>query len=160
MQDNAVNIFNNIFKCKKLAEQLENEIYKYTMKQANSRKIMASFNNIYFQIIYKDRLQTIWLHLKKHSEEIEKLKNNNLSVKELANATHQELEPDLWEPFIKRKQMIDKNKYDNPKKISSEFTCRKCKSNNCSHYQLQTRSADEPMTTFVSCQDCGHRWKF
>ena len=32
--------------------------------------------------------------------------------------------------------------------------------NNCSHYQLQTRSADEPMTTFVSCQECGHRWKF
>jgi len=25
--------------------------------------------------------------------------------------------------------------------------------------QAQTRSADEPMTTFVYCNDCGHRWK-
>ena len=25
--------------------------------------------------------------------------------------------------------------------------------------QLQTRSADEPMTTFVYCNECGHRWK-
>ena len=45
-------------------------------------------------------------------------------------------------------------------KVSSEFTCRKCKSNDCSYYQMQTRSADEPMTTFITCQNCGNRWKF
>ena len=39
------------------------------------------------------------------------------------------------------------------------FTCRQCKSNKCSYYQMQTRSADEPMTTFVSCIMCGARWK-
>lgn len=25
--------------------------------------------------------------------------------------------------------------------------------------QVQTRSADEPMTTFVVCNECGNRWK-
>ena len=39
------------------------------------------------------------------------------------------------------------------------FTCRKCKKKKCSYYQMQTRSADEPMTTFVSCLSCGNRWK-
>lgn len=24
----------------------------------------------------------------------------------------------------------------------------------------QTRSADEPMTTFVTCTNCGNKWKF
>jgi len=38
--------------------------------------------------------------------------------------------------------------------------CGKCKKNNCTYNQLQTRSADEPMTTFVMCNECGHRWKF
>lgn len=38
--------------------------------------------------------------------------------------------------------------------------CGKCKRRNCTYNQLQTRSADEPMTTFVMCNDCGHRWKF
>lgn len=38
--------------------------------------------------------------------------------------------------------------------------CGKCKKRNCTYNQIQTRSADEPMTTFVLCNACGHRWKF
>ncbi|XP_076439867.1 transcription elongation factor S-II-like [Babylonia areolata] len=40
------------------------------------------------------------------------------------------------------------------------FKCGKCGKNNCSYNQLQTRSSDEPMTTFVFCNECGNRWKF
>ncbi|XP_029468051.1 transcription elongation factor A protein 2 isoform X1 [Rhinatrema bivittatum] len=40
------------------------------------------------------------------------------------------------------------------------FTCGKCKKKNCTYTQVQTRSADEPMTTFVVCNECGNRWKF
>ncbi|XP_077472346.1 transcription elongation factor A protein 1 isoform X2 [Stigmatopora argus] len=40
------------------------------------------------------------------------------------------------------------------------FTCGKCKGKACTYTQVQTRSADEPMTTFVFCNDCGNRWKF
>ncbi|CAL8076137.1 unnamed protein product [Calicophoron daubneyi] len=38
--------------------------------------------------------------------------------------------------------------------------CAKCKQTKCTYNQVQTRSADEPMTTFVYCNNCGHRWKF
>ena len=56
--------------------------------------------------------------------------------------------------------------------------CGKCGKRNCTYNQLQTRfilsiiviinnifalsfrSADEPMTTFVICNECGNRWKF
>uniref|UniRef100_A0A8C6X2B6 TFIIS-type domain-containing protein n=1 Tax=Naja naja TaxID=35670 RepID=A0A8C6X2B6_NAJNA len=31
------------------------------------------------------------------------------------------------------------------------FTCGKCKKKNCTYTQVQTRSSDEPMTTFVVC---------
>mmetsp|Transcript_8328 Transcript_8328/g.17810 ORF Transcript_8328/g.17810 Transcript_8328/m.17810 type:complete len:315 (+) Transcript_8328:22-966(+) len=40
------------------------------------------------------------------------------------------------------------------------FQCGKCKQRKCTYYQMQTRSADEPMTTFVTCTVCGNRWKF
>ncbi|KGL79593.1 Transcription elongation factor A protein 2, partial [Tinamus guttatus] len=39
------------------------------------------------------------------------------------------------------------------------FTCGKCKKKNCTYTQVQTRSSDEPMTTFVVCNECGNRWK-
>ncbi|VDK37734.1 unnamed protein product [Taenia asiatica] len=43
---------------------------------------------------------------------------------------------------------------------SDLLKCGKCKQNKCTYNQVQTRSADEPMTTFVFCNNCGHRWKF
>lgn len=43
---------------------------------------------------------------------------------------------------------------------SSLLQCGKCKMRDCTYNQVQTRSADEPMTTFVFCNHCGNRWKF
>lgn len=40
-----------------------------------------------------------------------------------------------------------------------EFVCRRCKGNKTTHYSLQTRSSDEPMTVFVNCLTCGARWR-
>ncbi|KAK2185598.1 hypothetical protein NP493_230g02013 [Ridgeia piscesae] len=42
---------------------------------------------------------------------------------------------------------------------SSLLKCGKCRKRNCTYNQVQTRSADEPMTTFVFCNECGNRWK-
>ncbi|KAJ3160005.1 RNA polymerase II elongation factor [Geranomyces michiganensis] len=40
------------------------------------------------------------------------------------------------------------------------FQCSKCKMRKTKYYQMQTRSADEPMTTFVTCVNCGKKWRF
>jgi len=42
---------------------------------------------------------------------------------------------------------------------SSMFRCGKCKQKKCTFYEMQTRSADEPMTAFITCLNCGNRWK-
>ena len=74
--------------------------------------------------------------------------------------THQEMNPEKWDAHIQAKMKRDKNKYDTTIVASTDtFKCRKCHSNKCTYYQAQTKSADEPMTTFVSCIDCGNRWK-
>jgi len=43
--------------------------------------------------------------------------------------------------------------------VEGLFTCHKCKSTNVHYYQMQTRSADEPMTVFCNCRKCGKRWR-
>ncbi|MBP02745.1 MAG: transcription factor S [Rhodospirillaceae bacterium] len=40
------------------------------------------------------------------------------------------------------------------------LTCGKCGMSKTSSYEMQTRSADEPMTIFANCLCCGNRWRF
>jgi transcription elongation factor S-II len=46
------------------------------------------------------------------------------------------------------------------KSVSTQLKCGKCHQRKVSYTQAQTRSADEPMTTFCECLNCGNRWKF
>ena len=41
----------------------------------------------------------------------------------------------------------------------SDANCPKCTNRRAYYQQLQIRSADEPMTTFYKCTECGHRWR-
>jgi transcription elongation factor S-II len=68
--------------------------------------------------------------------------------------------PEKWEELIKAKSIRDKNKFEEKlEAMTDRFTCRKCRSKRCSYYLIQTRSADEPMTVFITCLDCGTRMK-
>jgi len=40
----------------------------------------------------------------------------------------------------------------------SILTCGNCKQRKVDYYQKQTRGADEPMTCFCNCLNCGKRW--
>jgi len=41
----------------------------------------------------------------------------------------------------------------------ADVPCPKCQKADVEYYQLQTRSADEPATTFYHCLSCDHRWR-
>jgi DNA-directed RNA polymerase subunit M/transcription elongation factor TFIIS len=71
------------------------------------------------------------------------------------------LYPELWETLLLKnaKKMAALGK-EKDQQGTSMFKCGKCKLNNCTYFQMQTRSADEPMTTFVCCLNCSNRWKF
>lgn len=44
---------------------------------------------------------------------------------------------------------------------STDAECPQCSHKRAYFMQLQTRSADEPMTTFYKCcnHECGHNWR-
>ncbi len=78
----------------------------------------------------------------------------------LCNMQEKELNPERWEKLYKN---ITKNieVYRVPEvKGEGLFRCGKCKTYKTTYYQLQIRSADEPMSTFVTCLGCGNRWRF
>ena len=76
----------------------------------------------------------------------------------------------LWEPlgeewesclYDKEKKDIEKLYAEAGKPIVKEgaIQCKRCGKRKCFYYQIQTRSADEGMTTFYTCTECGNRWK-
>ncbi|ABN67244.2 RNA polymerase III C11 subunit [Scheffersomyces stipitis CBS 6054] len=49
--------------------------------------------------------------------------------------------------------------WDNVDQTSAQCPVDSCGGNKAYFFQLQIRSADEPMTTFYKCVNCGHKWK-
>lgn len=142
------------------AINLEKGLFNSVLKEASRRNIVKKWDNSYFVQIYSDKLRTIYFNIKNTPHLKKLITEKSIKPHEIAFLTHQEMDPERWDEMIDIKRKRDKSKYESRHNASSEFACFKCKSNNCTYYQLQTRSADEPMTTFVTCMDCANRWKF
>lgn len=61
---------------------------------------------------------------------------------------------------IKKENLFNAQAAVEKRAVTDRFTCGKCKQKKVSYFQMQTRSADEPLTTFCTCEHCGNRWKF
>lgn len=158
-RDNIRKKLKEILKDDSICLNLEKGIYNFSIREADERNIVKKWDNIYFTQLYIDRLRTIFCNLKNPALK-ERVISKSMKAHELAFMTHQEMNPEKWQKLIEDKKIRDENKYAPKLEASTDnFTCRKCKSKECSYYQLQTRSADEPMTTFVTCIKCGNRWK-
>jgi transcription elongation factor S-II len=77
------------------------------------------------------------------------------------NTSEVDRHPDRWMDKLRQTAERDKALYSRKTTASMQMYCSACKKKtNCDYYQMQTRSADEPMTTFVTCLECDKRWKF
>jgi len=122
-----------------IVENLEKGIYNYSLETATKKKIVKKWENIYFTQIYLDRLKTIYINLQ-HEPLMNILKNKEIKAHTLAYMTHQEMIPDRWKLLIELQEIKEANKYTPKIEASTDnFTCWKCKSKECSYYQLQTR---------------------
>ncbi|KPP73447.1 transcription elongation factor A protein 2-like [Scleropages formosus] len=77
-----------------------------------------------------------------------------MTAEEMASAELKEMRKALTKESIREHQLSKVGGTE-----TDMFVCGKCKGKNCTYTQVQTRSADEPMTTFVLCNECGNRWK-
>jgi DNA-directed RNA polymerase subunit M/transcription elongation factor TFIIS len=118
-----------------------------------------SWENRLFRWRYKQRLLSVLFNLKNNPDMVKKIK-----PKELETLTPGQIWPDgplgKMERKIREKETaMEMAKAKNDEEYEGILTCPKCKSKKTSYYQLQCRSADEPMTSFCNCI-CGYRWKF
>ncbi|XP_062247441.1 transcription elongation factor A protein 2 [Platichthys flesus] len=78
-----------------------------------------------------------------------------MSAQEMASTELKQIRDTLTKESIREHQLSKVGGTE-----TDMFICSKCRGKSCSYTQVQIRSADEPMTTFVLCNSCGNRWKF
>jgi len=114
---------------------------------------------------YRAKLRSLFLNLKNKTDttlgprvlsgEIPPARFVTMSADELKSEKQRKEEERLTNENLKNAQVPMPQK-----SISDALTCGKCRQKKVSYSQAQTRSADEPMTTFCECTICGNRWKF
>ena len=139
---------------------LEKGIFNSTVEKCKTLGIDLKWGEPKFSKAYVKCGQKVLANVT-YTPNAEKIKTDilkgDLKPENVGYMTHKELYPEMWAEL----DLINKAKYltKDTQEHDGLFKCGKCKSKKTTYTQVQTRSADEPMTTFVLCSNCGKRWK-
>jgi len=131
-------------------------------KDAKSKEYSAKFRSLKFNLAKNKQLREDLASAKIDPKDVVKMTAEQLADPEKRKAM-EKAKQDLFNQ--NRSDWLDANR-DNVNKtagidqVGGLFVCEECKSTKTTHYQKQTRGADEPMTVFAQCTECGHRWRF
>jgi DNA-directed RNA polymerase subunit M/transcription elongation factor TFIIS len=168
IREKVVNNFTDILGSKELASEFETHILHNVVDLAKKDGYEINWSNRTFWNMYRTRSISLYQNLKgsesyvrNNQNLLEKIHSNELSLKAIADMSPIDLCPSRWKDSIEKIIETEKKLYSAQKSASIFMWCSVCKKKTkCDYYQLQTRSADEPMTTFVNCLECGKKWKF
>lgn len=114
---------------------------------------------------YRNKLRTLTMNLrnKKNPDLRDRLLTGQIAPSKFITMNPNEMAPESLKQEIEKlnkQNLFDAQGATEKRAVTDRFTCGKCKHKKVSYYQMQTRSADEPLTTFCTCENCGNRWKF
>ncbi|RMZ89938.1 hypothetical protein DV736_g2822, partial [Chaetothyriales sp. CBS 134916] len=115
--------------------------------------------------VYKEKIRSLYQNLKNKSNPRlrEKILEGKITASRFATMSPEEMKSKEQRDEDKKMEKENANNAmvaKEEKSVSESLECGKCHQRKVSYTQAQTRSADEPMTTFCECLNCGHRWKF
>lgn len=144
--------------------EIERNIYNYTISKCNQELIYCHWEDKLFSTVYLDKVKSLLSNLGnfevKNTEISELIKKKKITSSNIVFLNYTDLFPTNWQSIIDEKIKQDELQKERIKhKTTDLFTCYKCKQNKCTYFELQTRSADEPITTFITCLNCGNKWK-
>jgi transcription elongation factor S-II len=144
---------------------LENVILHITFQECGKKEVMKHFENPLFENLYQMVARRMIGNLMPSSyvqnkDLLQKLLNGNLDFEHLRSMGVMDLAPNLYEDMRNRQILREQSQLEGNKALATNrFQCNRCHKRECTYYELQTRSADEPTTIFVNCLNCGKRWR-
>ena len=165
LRDKYVIFLNKELNNERKSRQIEKSIYNNIIKYTKKNNIKRKWNNIHFKSLYVSRIRSIYSNIKedsylKNKNFKKKILNNEIDVTMISELSKYDIFPENWKDLIEEKMKKDKLKYElKPEAMTDIFKCHRCSGRSCTYYEVQTRSADEPMTQFITCLDCNNHWK-
>jgi DNA-directed RNA polymerase subunit M/transcription elongation factor TFIIS len=142
---------------------IEREIALYSIKRVQLQT--ADWSNSVFQQFYLHKALSIRDNLDptsyiKNPNLLTKLLQHKLGPLDLVIGKPHELFPERWVDIEQeRLRLAEASSKQSMAGTTTLFKCGKCKGQICRYMEQQTRSCDEAMTTFITCMNCGNRWK-
>ncbi len=138
------------------AINMEKAVYNWTIDQCELKDVVKAWENTEFVCIYTDKLRSIY----RNGESVYAMLQGGESVIDVVGKTVIELGKERWSKQLHAKYVRESNIYESrTESMTDMFTCGKCKSKRTTYRTAQIRAADEPETIFVTCLDCGKKWK-
>ena len=156
LREKCKNSLNLLLKDNDISKTIEDSIFKESNLKSKNNNIYSNYD-LYIEIT---RRLLINLDKKSHVKNnyfFKTIKNKKIDIENIASLEFQKLFPKLWENTDLDIENSSNQKSKNKKR--GMFTCFKCKSKDCITSQVQTRSADEGLTLFVTCLNCNNKWK-
>jgi len=144
---------------------LERGIYNAALEEAKKKMVPLTWDHPTFKWVYMMISKRTVANFQPGSyvgnkSLIERWKDGEFTLDMLGSWSPYELKPTHWKELKDQQFRRDKRISEgNLAMATDRFRCSQCKKKMCSYYELKTRSADEPMTIFISCLNCGKQWK-
>ncbi len=161
---NSLSFLDNNFS-KEEIRSLEQNIFEATYKHALNQYIPRNWKSSQFCEVYRQIVKSVLSNIHPKSPVnnprlLKRILDGEFKLSSLPHMTSYEMFPENWfdlkDKLLQREQKILEG---NKSRATDQFKCRRCQKRECTYYELQTRSADEPMTIFITCLNCGKEWR-
>jgi DNA-directed RNA polymerase subunit M/transcription elongation factor TFIIS len=144
---------------------LERGIYNAALEEAANKGVRRHWENPEFADIYKVIARRTVVNLDPegyvgNARLIQRLQDKQFPAHRVAFMGSRELYPENWQELADEQMKRETSMLEGDKNGGSDmFTCKRCGKSKTRYWEMQTRSADEPMTIFVRCLNCGKEWR-
>jgi DNA-directed RNA polymerase subunit M/transcription elongation factor TFIIS len=145
--------------------RLEFAILQNALTDADGKHVLKHFDNQLFHICYTSAARRFLSNIDPNNYVAnpvlhKRLVEGKLLPEHIASMTIQDYYPELYTELNDRQLKREQQQLEGNKSLATDlFECFRCNTRQTVFYELQTRSADEPMTKFITCVNCNNHWR-
>lgn len=164
-RNTAVDKLKEFIEDESICERIESSVYEYAMDKSKERCIKQDLGDDHCRRIYVNKLHQIYTNMDPESYVenkflLDRIVNEEIDIDRIAFLTPQELNYEAWKDMMSKQQAGEdfiQNAVVSGTR-TSEFTCGRCKTNDCTYNFVNSRSLDEAALCHIRCLNCKKKW--